>query len=101
MAAEIPTVPHLAEASASASLLEAENLARVRAILLGDIHAKIAELFGVQRPAITKHLKNIFDTNELQEASVCSILEHTANDDAIKDKTYVQFRTEQDKKMEQ
>ncbi len=23
---------------------------------------KIAELFGVQRPAITKHLKNIFDS---------------------------------------
>ena len=41
---------------------------------------KIAELFGVQRPAITKHLKNIFDTNELVETSVSSILEHTAKD---------------------
>ncbi|MFN8864977.1 MAG: hypothetical protein ACK5W1_11710 [Flavobacteriales bacterium] len=38
---------------------------------------KIAELFGVQRPAITKHLKNIFDSGELREAEVCSILEHT------------------------
>jgi len=27
----------------------------------------IAELFGVQRPAITKHLKNIFDSEELNE----------------------------------
>jgi hypothetical protein len=31
---------------------------------------KIAKLFGVQRPAITKHLKNIFESNELQENSV-------------------------------
>ncbi len=40
----------------------------------------IAELFGVQRPAITKHLKNIFESGELEENSVCSILEHTAED---------------------
>ena len=36
--------------------------------------ARIAELFGVQRPAITKHLKNIFETKELDEKSVSSIL---------------------------
>ena len=41
---------------------------------------RIAELFGVQRPAITKHLKNIFDSGELEESSVSSILEHTAED---------------------
>ncbi|MDD2736516.1 MAG: RhuM family protein [Desulfuromonadaceae bacterium] len=41
---------------------------------------KIAALFGVQRPAITKHLKNIFDSGELAEYSVSSILEHTAAD---------------------
>ncbi|MFZ2395675.1 MAG: virulence RhuM family protein [Smithella sp.] len=41
---------------------------------------KIALLFGVQRPAITKHLKNIFESGELQENSVSSILEHTADD---------------------
>ncbi|MEI6781869.1 MAG: hypothetical protein WCQ21_13215 [Verrucomicrobiota bacterium] len=40
----------------------------------------LAELFGVQRPAITKHLGNIFETGELVENSVCSILEHTAAD---------------------
>ncbi len=40
----------------------------------------LAELFGVQRPAITKHLGNIFSTGELAEDSVCSILEHTAAD---------------------
>ena len=41
---------------------------------------KIAVLFGVQRPAITKHLKNIFESFELKENSVSSILEHTATD---------------------
>ncbi|HCN49608.1 MAG TPA: cell filamentation protein Fic [Chryseobacterium sp.] len=40
----------------------------------------IAELFGVQRPAITKHLLNIFESEELEENSVSSILEHTASD---------------------
>jgi len=40
----------------------------------------MAELFGVQRPAITKHLGNIFDSGELEENSVSSILEHTADD---------------------
>ena len=40
----------------------------------------IAQLFGTQRPAITKHLHNIFKTEELDENSVCSILEHTAPD---------------------
>jgi hypothetical protein len=41
---------------------------------------QIAELFGVQRPAITKHLKNIFESGELDESLVSSILEHTATD---------------------
>ncbi|HVC09524.1 MAG TPA: virulence RhuM family protein [Elusimicrobiota bacterium] len=40
----------------------------------------LAELFGIQRPTITKHLGNIFATGELSEDSVCSILEHTARD---------------------
>ncbi len=41
---------------------------------------QIAMLFGVQRPAITKHLRNIFKSGELDESSVSSILEHTASD---------------------
>lgn len=40
----------------------------------------LAELFGVKRPAVTKHLGNIFSTGELVEDSVCSILEHTTGD---------------------
>jgi len=41
---------------------------------------EIAKLFYVQRPAVTKHLKNIFESGELEENSVSSILEHTAED---------------------
>ena len=40
----------------------------------------IAELFDVQRPAIYKHISNIFNEEELDEKSVCSILEYTASD---------------------
>lgn len=38
---------------------------------------QIADLFGTQRPAITKHLGNIFKAGELDENVVSSILEHT------------------------
>jgi len=41
---------------------------------------KISELFGVQRPAVTKHLKTIIESGELVEKSVGSILEHTVDD---------------------
>lgn len=37
---------------------------------------QIAELFGTKRPAITKHLINIYKSGELIENSTCSILEH-------------------------
>jgi len=47
---------------------------------------QIAELFEVQRPAITKHLSNIFKSSELDEKVVCSILEHTTKHGAIEDK---------------
>lgn len=48
---------------------------------------RIAELFGVQRPAVTKHLKNIFESGELEEKVVSSILEHTTQHGAIEGKT--------------
>lgn len=44
---------------------------------------QIADLFGTKRPAITKHLSNIFKSGELDENSVRSILEHTAADGKI------------------
>ena len=42
--------------------------------------AQIADLFGTKRPVITKHLKNIYASQELDESSTCSILEHMGND---------------------
>ena len=48
---------------------------------------KMAELFDVKRPAITKHLKNVFESGELDEKVVSSILEHTTQHGAIEGKT--------------
>ena len=41
---------------------------------------QIAMLFGTQRPAITKHINNIYNSGELEGGSTCSILEHMGND---------------------
>ena len=41
---------------------------------------QISVIFGTQRPAITKHLSHIFETHELNEASVSSKIELTARD---------------------
>jgi len=49
--------------------------------------AQIAELFGTQRQAITKHLKNIFECGELDEKVVCSKTELTTQHGAIPNKT--------------
>ena len=40
----------------------------------------IAELFEKGRTTITEHLKNIFDSDELDENSVCREFRHTGND---------------------
>lgn len=44
-----------------------------------DAHT-IADLFGVNRPAIVKHVGYIYKTAELDEHSTCSILEQVASD---------------------
>ena len=41
--------------------------------------AQIATVFNVGRPAITKHIRNIYACGELEENSTCSILEHMGN----------------------
>jgi hypothetical protein len=51
---------------------------------------RIAELFEVGVPAISKHLKNIFESGELQEELVISILETTTQHGAIEGKTQSQ-----------
>jgi hypothetical protein len=48
---------------------------------------QIATLFGVNRPAIIKHINNIFKEWELDEKVVCSILELTTPHWAIANKT--------------
>lgn len=47
----------------------------------------MAQLFGVQAPAISKHLKNIFKSGELQEEVVISKMETTTQHGAIAGKT--------------
>jgi hypothetical protein len=49
----------------------------------------MAQLFGVQVPAISKHLKNIFEEGELLEDVVVSKMEVTTQHGAIADKTQV------------
>jgi len=41
---------------------------------------QISTLFWVQRPAVTKHINNIYKSWELEFNSVCSKMEHTASD---------------------
>lgn len=44
----------------------------------------IAQLFGVERSVITKHLKNIIESEELEECAVCTKFAQTADEE----KTY-------------
>lgn len=64
---------------------------KVEVLLSGETiwltQKRIAELFAVGVPAISKHLKNIFESGELQEELVISILENTTAHGAIADKT--------------
>ena len=57
---------------------------KVEILLLNEnlwlTQTKMAELFDVQKAAISKHLKNIFESGELQESSVVSKMETTASD---------------------
>lgn len=47
----------------------------------------IAELFGVDRTSISRHLKNIFVSGELDEKVVCAEIAHTTKHGAIDKKT--------------
>ena len=54
---------------------------KVNAVIKDDTiwltQKSMAELFGVQTPAISKHLKNIFEEGELEEKVVISKMEIT------------------------
>ena len=45
----------------------------------------IASIFDVKRPAIVKHISNIYKSEELEQESTCSILEQVAKDGKIVD----------------
>jgi len=64
----------------------AENAPKVEVLLqqqnLWLTQKVLSILFGVERSVITKHIKNIFITGELQENSVCAKFAHTAEDRA-------------------
>jgi len=65
-------------------LYQPDNSLKLEVRLEGETvwlsQAQIAKLFDVKQPAISKHLKNIFSSGELNELSVYSILEYTATD---------------------
>ncbi len=50
---------------------------------------RMAELFGVGVPAISKHLQNIFESGELDEKVVVSILEIPTQHGVIEGKTQI------------
>ena len=64
---------------------------KVNAVIKDDTiwltQKSMAELFGVQTPAISKHLRNIFEEGELEEKVVISKMETTTQHGAIADKT--------------
>ena len=61
-----------------------EVIIRVEVLYAGETfwlsQKRMAELFGVEVPAVSKRLKNIFETAELQEDSVVSKMETTTSD---------------------
>lgn len=55
-------------------------------VLDGDVwltQKAIGELFEVDRSVVTKHLKNIFETGELQESSTCANFAQVADDGKV------------------
>ncbi|AEE87408.1 prophage maintenance system killer protein (DOC) [Francisella cf. novicida Fx1] len=54
---------------------------------------QISKLFDVQRPAIIKHLSNIFKRGKLNENVVRCILEHTIKHGAMQDKRQANVTT--------
>ncbi|MDU4059493.1 MAG: hypothetical protein E7H60_23390 [Pseudomonas oryzihabitans] len=51
---------------------------------------RMAELFGVGVPAVSKHLKNIFDGSELEKEEAFSILETTSKHGVVAGLTQTQ-----------
>jgi len=54
---------------------------------------KMAELFEVDRTVVTKHVKNVFETGELEENSVSAKFAHTAEDGKTYQTTFYNLKT--------
>lgn len=52
---------------------------------------QMAELFGVNRQAISKHLQNIYNEGELNENATCSILQQVQQEGKRKAKRAVKY----------
>ena len=66
-------------------IFQAQNQANGVEVMYADetiwcTQKAMAALFDIDRTVITKHLKNIFDSGELQQPSVCAKFAHTATD---------------------
>lgn len=61
-----------------------EGVTKVEVVYQGETfwlsQSGLADLYGVDRSVITKHIGNIFRTHELNEGSVCAKFAHTAAD---------------------
>ena len=58
-----------------------------------SIQKAMAQMFGVGVPAVSKHLKNIFEERELMADSVISKIETTATDDKTYETSYYSLDT--------
>ena len=81
---KVKTVPMKPERKNEIVVYQPDEVMRLEVRVLDEsvwlTQAQIAELFGTKRPAITKHLANIYKTGELEKDGTCSILEHMGHD---------------------
>ena len=72
------------QASGEIVVYQPDEITRLEVRLQGETvwltQTQIATIFNVGRPAVTKHINNIYNCGKLDESSTCSILEHMGND---------------------
>ncbi|MBU4444971.1 hypothetical protein KJ656_07805 [bacterium] len=69
---------------------------RLEALVRGETvwltQQKIADLFGVDRSVITKHLKNIYNDGEFSKKSTCAIFAHVQLEGSREVKRNIKFK---------
>lgn len=68
---------------------EGEVVFNVEGETIWATQAQIAQLFGVDRTVISRHIRNVFNTGELEESVVCAKNAHTTQHGAMAGKTQV------------